>query len=698
MRFLVFFTLLLSTVCSAETFILFEENGKVGVKNETGTVLLPAAFDALGWSDGSFSVIGNVTGYRLNNNWGIINLKKEFITQATYESLEYGSGEYIIARKRLNPTSTKVGCLNLKGDVKINFQYDGIQMHGLRAIVFNLQHGKYFYGLTDLENHVIIPVLYKQLYPLGTLRYAVQNQDGKIALFTETGKPVTGFTIDSVSAFKNNRAVIYQNLNQGLLDREGNVMVEPIYKSIRFEEESVSGLPHDEWILLNIKNQIQKSLQVDGITLTPSGKLIYNYSNQYGLLDTALTVVLPAQYETLYESKSLLIGTKSGKRGLIDASNSVLIPFRYDSIVPIENHLAKVYQRGQGWQLTSMNNSIANGKQYNQIGDPLQYFLPVERAGYWGLINNSGVETVHCVFDSLLQLTDDKVVVKFRNQFGIISVNEDWLVPPQSHPLRIVNDSCYIQRQGTLNFIKRYTGEVIYFTENPVTFDQAFWSEHLPDGTIKVMNYSGTVISRGVAQFAKPPEQIFEEHEGLRGIKRDGKYGFIDNLGRLRIANRYDGVGNFQEGLAPIKLIGKWGFISAEDKVIINPNYEKVSGFKNGICLVQRNGKWGIINREGKYVLNLQYDSLSFTANDNIKLFVGSRAGLADTKGSILIEPRFESLQELENGLVLVSQGGKSGVITNKGMAVIPVIYDSIVYNAPQKLFLASKKAGWKTL
>lgn len=697
MRLLTLLVVLLSTVCSADTFILFEENGKVGMKTETGTILLPAAFDALGWSDGSFSVIGNVTGYRLNNKWGIINLKKEFITQAVFQSLEYGSGEYIIARKQLNPTASKVGCLNLKGDVKINFQYDGIQLHELRAIVFNLQQGKYFYGLTDLENHLIIPVLYKQIYQLGTLRYAVQNQNGKIALFTENGKAVTDFTIDSISSFKNNRAIVYQNLNQGLLDREGSVIVEPTYKTVRLEEDKTSVLPHNEWFLITSKNQIRKSIQADGITLTPSGKTIFSYSHRYGLLDSVFSVSLPAQYEYLHESKSQLIATKNNKQGVITSTNQVLIPFRYDSIHFIQNQLARVYQP-QGWQLASIGNTMEAGKVYTQIGDLWNNYFPVNKGGYWGLLNAQGTETIHCVFDSLLQVKNHKVVVKFKNQFGIVSDTEDWLVPPQQYPLHIVNDSCYIQQQGPLSFIKRYTGEILYFTENPVSFESTTWSEQLPDGSIKVMNYSGTVLSRSASQFTNPHEQIFEEHEGMRGIKRDGKFGFIDARGRLRVANRYDGVGNFQEGLAPIKLIGKWGFINAEDKIIINPNYEQVSGFKNDICLVQRNGKWGIINREGKYILTLQYDSLSRTANDKIKLFIDGRIGLANKGGSILIEPRFESLQELETGMVLVSQGGKSGVITSSGLSVIPVIYDSIIYSDEQDHFFALKKAEWKTL
>ncbi len=59
----------------------FEENGKIGLKDESGAVILPASFDALGWSDGNFSVIGQITGYRQNNRWGTIKPQKRVYYQ-----------------------------------------------------------------------------------------------------------------------------------------------------------------------------------------------------------------------------------------------------------------------------------------------------------------------------------------------------------------------------------------------------------------------------------------------------------------------------------------------------------------------------------------------------------------------------------------------------------------------------------------
>ena len=91
--FIVLVTFLACLHALAEPYRVFEENGKVGLKNEEGRVLLPATFEALGWSDGSFSVIGQVTGYKLGDRWGIVNLKKEFITKAEFESIQYAGGD-----------------------------------------------------------------------------------------------------------------------------------------------------------------------------------------------------------------------------------------------------------------------------------------------------------------------------------------------------------------------------------------------------------------------------------------------------------------------------------------------------------------------------------------------------------------------------------------------------------------------------
>ena len=119
----------------ASDYERFEENGKIGLKDNSGKIVLPASFDALGWSDGTFSVAGQITGYRKQNRWGLLNLKKEFITPADYETLIYSGGDRVVVTKFINHFTIKSGSIDFQGKVVIPFSYDDITLHGLRAMV-----------------------------------------------------------------------------------------------------------------------------------------------------------------------------------------------------------------------------------------------------------------------------------------------------------------------------------------------------------------------------------------------------------------------------------------------------------------------------------------------------------------------------------------------------------------------------------
>ncbi|MBL7872221.1 MAG: WG repeat-containing protein [Cyclobacteriaceae bacterium] len=689
--------ILSTTLCRAESFQIFEENGKVGIKNEQGKVVLPASFEALGWSDGSFSVISGVTGYRSHNQWGILNLKKEFVTKAEYENLVHARGDYFIARKKINPVQTKSGCLNLKGEIKIPFQYDGISIHGLRAIVFNLYLGHYSYGLIDLQNTVLVPLKYQKIIPMG-LHFAVENERGKIAFFDSEGKVKTDFKIDSISAFQNGHAIIHKNLNQGLIDQDGVIVAEPLFQHIKIMEDQAKVLSHHEWIVLNDKNEVHRKVLADELLTAKDEGIIYRYSTKYGLLDAAMNVTLSAQYDCLFPLGSgHFIVKQKGKSGIVRLDNSFSIPIVYDSLLGKADSF-RAYKKDEGWALVDLLNKPKTQKQYDWLGAKQKEIYPVKNFGYWGAVNTTGLETIHCVYDSLVEISDEQLVVKFKNQYGIISTEEKWLVLPQSLPLRLVNDSCYLQIQAQNIFLTKFSGDVIYFTDNKVEFKKDTWMEYLPDGTIKTLDYQGRLLSRVTPPPLDKLEEVYQEHEGMRGIKRDGKYGFVDSRNRLRIANRYDGIGDFHEGLAAFKLLGKWGFLDKEDHIVINPNFQSVESFKNGLCIVRKNNKAAVIDKAGTLILNFQYDSIKRQTDGKFRLFDKNLIGLANLDGSILIEPRFDFLEDLNNGYAIAGRDNKFGLIHVNGLSAIPITYDSLSFDSDNNQYLALKKAEWKEI
>ena len=181
----------------ANTFDLFEENGKVGLKNDQGNILIPAHYDALGWPDQEFMIHKGVIGYRKGDYWGLISVQNKIITEAHYTTLEpAGSNQIIAAMKEPQSFRIKKGCIDLSGKVVIPFEYDGIELQDLRAIVHNRIQNKIQFGVINLKNEILIPIQYQSIIPVGNLRYAVENQEGKKALYTDLGKKITDFSIE----------------------------------------------------------------------------------------------------------------------------------------------------------------------------------------------------------------------------------------------------------------------------------------------------------------------------------------------------------------------------------------------------------------------------------------------------------------------------------------------------------------------
>jgi hypothetical protein len=687
----------------AEEFQLFSESGKVGLKNDQGNVVLPPSFEALGWSDGSFSVIGQITGYKLNGNWGLINLKKEYITKAEFESLVFSGADRVVAIKKTNSVTRKSGSLTLTGEITIPFQYDAITLHGLRAVVMNKVGTEYRFGLTDLSNHVIIPVEYNNIYPVSSLRFAVENKKGKTALYADDGKQVTDFFIDSLSTFYRSYAIIFSDNKQGIINRDGIIVANPIYRAVQFKDDgTIKVLQPDNWKIINDQNKEVQSLNADELTAYEKDKYRISKSGKQGLIDRDLHEVWPLAYEYIGDPLNGFIPARKGNKwGLVSADQSEKIPFAFNDLrwdgtfaMALTVEMGKRY-----WSLFNVSTDSKSAKSYDSIERITDHYFRVRKNGYFGLLSESGNETVHCVYDSILELRNDLLIVKFRNQYGVISTKEFWILPPQDNSLQLVNADFYFERKGKITFLKSFRGDIIYFTENQLTVGDGFLLETQTDQSIKKIGYDGLAINE--EQLPSPTLGTITTRNisatsdsGLQLFQGQGKFGFRDSRGRLLIPNRYDSAKPFSEQLAAFKLLGKWGYLNPEDKIIINPAYDAAGEFQGGYAIVARNGRAGLIDKSGVVRLSLNYDFIA-RLGDKLQLRLKGKTGIAKADGKVLIEPRYDYLRVLPNSQILVGLNGKFGVLSEDGLNVIPIMYKSLEYDRDKNLYLAHLQSDW---
>ena len=71
-------------------------------------------------------------------------------------------------------------------------------------------------------------------------------------------------------------------------------------------------------------------------------------------------------------------------------------------------------------------------KTYDHVHPFNGNIFPVMTRNFWGAINGTGKEIIACAYDSIVQQMGDKIVVKFRGQYGIVNMKEEWIVTPKT--------------------------------------------------------------------------------------------------------------------------------------------------------------------------------------------------------------------------------------------------------------------------
>lgn len=694
--------LLISFGAAGNPYVVFQENGKAGLKSSDGKIIIPAQYDGIGWSNGKFTIIENVTGFRIGKSWGLINLGNQKLTKDQFTDLYPAGGGLLVAGKvPKNSSRAAMGVITTSGKNVIPFLYDGIAVSNFRAIVFTQIGNQFRYGLIDLENKTLIPQQFQDVRSVGTLRYAVRNFEGKTALFSENGQKMTEFVIDSISLFRNNYAVIFQERNKGLIDRTGVVKLDPKFRDIDFDNSNeVRVRQADEWIFLESDNKKVRSVLADSVSPLGNGS--------YKILTANVAQMVDKDFQPIKGSLLTDIRPfKNGKAvyqlgplyGVILSDGKLLIPALYQDLI-IEKDFILASQRtvaGKTWILFDTLGVRKAMRPYQSIKPLENGMFVVQHRGFFGLINASGREVVACAYDSILGSDQGKLLVKFKGLYGVISTEEEWLVAPRPNKITLVSRDRFLEHTPTSNVLKERNGSIIYFTSNRIAVYTDHLLEFLPSGTRWKIDFNGVIIDRQVAP-AEGAEIIYEESEGYRAIKRNGRFGFIDNRSRLRIANRYEAVQNFSEGYAAVKILGKWGYINLQDNIAIQPVYEEVFPFSNGVAKVKQKGLFGLVDKKGKLVLPVRYERVDVLPSGNFRIKSGAMVGLANPAGRILIHPKYDFIQDNNNGHAIAGKDGLYGLINYNGVATIPMMYTCLRFDSASGRYMALKKAPWQKI
>ena len=639
---------------------------------------------------------------------------------------------------RIQKEGKKFGLVNEKGKQVLPARYDSLQYtpHNDYFIAYMRGSDKVQKaGLINSKGKELIPIRYKAIRPVSHNRYAVIDSNKKEALFDETGVARTGFEFDEITAFQGKLARFYQQGKAGILDVEGRVRLKAQYQDIIIRSnEAVDAVPVRKWTITDGNNKLLHTLSYDSIR--PLGEDRWAATTRFydsvgrpttmtALTDATGSILMPYRPMFINNFEDGVARVKEGAHfGLIDIKGNYVLPAEWDSLAVVQG-IAVAGMRINAkwyWHLFNLKGKKQSRYTYEFIVPVNEGPMPAKREGRWGYIDHTGAEVLLSRYDTTYAFEKELARVRFNGQEGVINKEGLWQIRPIAEHITILSPTRFLARMKKGFQLLNEKGDILYQTDDVLkplvggiaeinanrqwglidingkrlSFPLYDYISDLQEGQVFIASLEGKrgILSQDGRKFIaagpKTWERLYSMSEGFIGAQIGRQQGFVDTNGLLRIANRYDTVTFFSDGMAAVAIRGKWGYVDKIERLRVQPMYDHAQPFIKGTAIVQLGSMQGVIDSKGKFVIPLEYNKITRLSNGRFLLKQGDLLGLADAQGNRIIAPKYNAVQDLQNGYLLVSRGGKKGLVTIDGVGTIPLVYDVLIYDPKNDLYLST--------
>lgn len=679
---------------SAKSYQVFELDGKYGLKNESGEVLIPPKYDNLGWSYGERRIINDVIGYQKNGLWGLISVKNKILFQSQFYSIQ-------LLKEDLFKVSTKgkfsnqlfYGVIDAKGNTVLSFHYSHLQPLDNELLAGTYDYRKESFGLISYQGKVIIPIKYFKIESNGNFYHAL-SYNGKTDLYL--GSDLIQSSLDDLY-WEDGLLKAGKHGKVGAFDATGKVIAPIEYKSLVKVRDSLFMNSFPTWTVHN-EHGIHFTWSCDSLRNLGEGSWVTYSNGRSKLIFPGLKEVNHHDYRVKDRANLLTIveNTHSRQWSVLNSSGTMILS-GFDKIVFSENNFYG--RRQKSWNIYSLSGNKINRFAFDRVKPGLPHQHLVSRNGFWGIIDFAGGKITNLMFDSI-RVDHGLYYVQYIDRWGSIDKHGNWLVKPDYEKIASNGNLTYGKRGEVYHFyydkelimkttqipqfwigqnlvtlgennkfgvIGHLGGQILYPEYDSVDYDHPFIKAKKDD-------YWSLFLESG-KQIIHPMdkvEKIGGISEGRALVRINRKWGFVDMNGKLRIANRYDSLLVFSHELAAFKIRNKWGFLDHDENIHIQPHFQSVSEFHNGLSIVEANGKFGLINLEGDIIVPLEYSRISRTSfNNYLVTDINENQGLLDKNGTFLLRPAFE--QVIDKGKIIIKQNGLYGVLSAKGEHLFPI-------------------------
>jgi hypothetical protein len=312
-------------------------------------------------------------------------------------------------------------------------------------------------------------------------------------------------------------------------------------------------------------------------------------------------------------------------------------------------------------------------------------------AGKYGLINSKGEIVVKAIYDEIRDFFDDVASASLNGLWGYLNLQGEKItdfkyknVFPFSDGHGVVEtlDGKYfiINKNGGIDFECKFDTPVMFLEGLMLVGDHGKYGFVNESGRIVIdlkydeCLYTGTDSPQEVVRFYP-----YGFHEGLAPVCKNGKVAFIDKTGRQITEFIFDFIEYFKNGIAVVSENDKFGIIDNKGNFILGPEYTFISGNLGGFIALNKAGKYGFTDMTGHLKIPFSYDyAESFRAGRALVGIYGNKKklsyGFIDATAKVVIPFQFDKASTFDNdGYTVVQKENRIGIINKDGAFSLPL-------------------------
>lgn len=259
--------------------------------------------------------------------------------------------------------------------------------------------------------------------------------------------------------------------------------------------------------------------------------------------------------------------------------------------------------------------------------------------GKYGIINIKNKIIIDFMYDGLQDLCG-KFRAEINGKKGIINLKNNILIPFEYEDITIVSyffpNLFEVGKNGKRGIINQKNKVII-----PIKYD---YIGDLGNKTLcadnNVIDYKNKIINSDFSHI-ETLCLLSANEEPLFPALKNGKMGFIDQYGNIKIDFEYEDCEWFFEGYAEVSKDGiNYGLINSKGELVLPYEYDDRYFLKHPDdewFIISKNNKYGVVDKNNNKIIEFLFDELDYSyGNDLLEAKIGDKWGIIDLKGNPL--------------------------------------------------------------